>query len=407
MTRSPAKAAAGDDAAAKKAKKEQEKKEADEKAAVLAKTQQTFMANFDEGAKLAYDEFKNELDILKGSLPDGVTITEDNGGFGVTVAEGATAETIGSALGYMNQKSENSDAIKGQLQFWIGDLVNISVAKGIYANGAEAGRDISKQLLAKSGKSLSPSIIDNYRRMSERTPVRLRNPRADMSSYLLVSNMKTPKKGDKESEADFKTRVEQFESDREQLQTKLAAGDVKSHKDMKPLVEKLLIERGIKEAPSDTPKLSLVDYLTIYFQTSVALSDFLDTHTEGVVEYKKGEKIHTLTKDQLQEQFDDAKANLVNVFFKDKKGTYDFAALVRGYTEQEKEVIVNVNGDAVKQKTKVKTEVYPHPFWDIIEEAPAPAATTDSTAAPEAGAAATEGGSAPAETAPAEATANA
>lgn len=362
-----AKEKAEEEKARKEAEKEAQKKAEEEKRQLTLAKQDTFVTNISKGADLAASEFVNEMKELVEGLPEGISVEQRNGGYGLKICENTTSENIGSALGYMMQSQINNNFIGNQLHFFIGDLVSASVEQGIYETANEANKLISKLLEEKHGKRLSVGNIDAYKRMAERTPVELRNPRADATAYLAISNMKLPRKGDGESQDDFSKRLAAFEADRQGLQKKLAEGEVISRKEILKPVEDVLVKHGIKEKASG-PVTSIATHLAIFFHATVGLEELLSTHEEGVAVYvsetAETKTEYKLTKEQLESLRAESYAALVNSLYSTKK--HSAKDVFRGFVETVTQVPVtkDAEGNDVFEERKTKTPVYPAPFFD-------------------------------------------
>ena len=361
------------EAEAAKASKEAEKKakaEAEEKAkAELAQQQSLFVEKVQAGSDVAAAEFKEELKSLAGSLPDGVSIVEKDGRYGLAFDKETSKETVGEALGYLMQKEKNSNFIANQIQFWIGDTISAVTERGLFATAKEAAKHISDVMSKATGKLIQPASLDQYKRMAQRTPVELRNPQVDPTAYLAISIAKPPKKGEKEKEEDFKKRLSAFEADIIELQTKLSTGEITKRKDIVPLVSQVLVKHGIVVV-DDSPKISVTENLLTYFHASWALENLLDVHVEGSIQYKKGDDLITVTKEQMEEELEKAKANLSNIFYSSTKYSLKPEDYIRGYVETSKEVPVGKDGDGkpIKEMQKIKNLVYPEPFFKQEEE---------------------------------------
>jgi hypothetical protein len=362
---------------AEKAKKEEDKKnrEAEEKVKKekLALDQADFVGAFVTGADTAAEEFKAELETLASSLPDGVTVAKSGGGYGLVFDKDATKETVGKTLGYLQGKGANSSFIGNQIMFWVGDAISAATALGIYATAKEAGQHIAKFLSESTGKTVEPLSLDQYKRMAERTPAEYRNPKADPTAYLAISTAKAPRKEEKEKEEDFKKRLNAFESDRAELQKKLAVGELVKRKEIVPLVNELLIKHGMKDAPDPNKVvISLTEQLGAFFHATFALEELLDVHAEGVVKYKKGEEIITVTKDELETIRDTAKGHILNMMYRSEKLAIEPKDYIRGYIMKKAMVTIGKDADDkdIKQEENVKNFVYPLPFWKQEEAEP-------------------------------------
>lgn len=371
--------AAASEKEAKKAAREEEKKKEEEKKAAIAKRQGEFVSVVAEGASLAAEEFLQECQALGAGLPEGISITGKDGRFGINVAKGSSEETIGKALGYLAQKSENSTFLGNQLQFFVGDIVIATVENGVFQTAKDAGKAINK-MLEDQGKRLTIGNIDSYKRMAERTPVALRNPKADPTAYLAISNMKTPRKGDDESAADFKKRLAKFEKDREALQTKLANGEIIKRKDILPLVETVLIDNGLAEKKEENAGPTVSQMLAMFFHTSFALDNLVGLHEKGVAVYQNGEKLEKVTEATLTEMRDKCFADLSNALYTGKNFTSE--EVIRGYKKKttKEEVAKDADNKPIMEEKTVKIPVYPTLFCEPESSGEQAAATDEAKA---------------------------
>ena len=363
-----------EEAKAKKAKEKEEREAAEKKAKEeLAKRQDDFVSKVQAGKAAAENEFREEVQQLIDSLPEGASIvkSENGTGYGLVFAEDATQETIGQTLGYVLQKADNSSFIGNQLHFWVGDTISVAVNRKIYDTAKQAAAHIAKILSSVSGKNIEAPSLDQYKRMAERTPVEYRNPKADPTAYLALSSMKSPKKDEKESEENFKKRLESFEADRESVQQKLAVGELVKRKEVMPIVNDLLVKHGMRAAVDpNNPVISIGQQLQIFFHTSFALENLLGVHEEDKVIYKTGDKKIEVTKEELEAQRDSALANLTNALYTNTKSDIKPSDYIRGFvmTKAKVEVAKDGNGKAIMEEQNVKNYVFPLPFFDTTEE---------------------------------------
>ncbi len=362
-----------------KAKKEAEKKAREEeeakKKAELALTQQAFVEKVAAGADLAAQEFASELKALGESLPEGVTIVQHGAGFGIEFSSEATKETIGQTLGYTLQKADNSSFIGNQLHFWVGDIIGVAVARGFFDTAKEAAQYIAKLLSEKQGKTIEAPSLDQYKRMAERTPVEFRNPKADPTAYLAISAMKEPKKGEKETDDQFKARKAKFDEDRADVQKKLAIGEISKRKEVMPIVNGLLVKHGMKTAVDpDAPQISVSQQLQIFFHTTFALESLLGTHKEDMVIYKEGSDLIEVSKEDMEEKRAVALGHLVNMLYTNEKLGIKPEDFTKGYVMKKAKVEVakDAEGKAIMEEQNVKNLIYPAPFF-TVEKAEAPA----------------------------------
>ncbi len=357
-------------AEAKKAAAEAAKKEKEEKAAAQLTLQTGFVEKLAAGISTADSEFESELIGIKENLPTGVTVVQKGHGFGVVVDKTATQDDIGIAMGYLMQKSENSTLIGNQLQFWVGDMVVAVTESGLFATAKDAGKFISDLLLTNYGKTLTASNIDANKRMAQRTPIELRNPRADSTAYLYISNAKLPKAGSDESKEDFKKRLDAFNEDIANLQAKLATGEVLKRKDIIPFVDTTLIKHGLKDAPDPNSEPTVGQRLAQFFHATFALENLLDVHVKGEIHYKEGDKIVIVTKQEMEDVKSQAEAALTNVFYSSEKKGFTVKDICRGFVQTTKDIVIGKDSDGknITQPEVTETKVYPVPFFESPKE---------------------------------------
>lgn len=358
----------------KKKAREAEKEAKEKEAAELAVRQDGFIQHVAEGAESADNSFRDELLALKDALPEGIEITGDKQGFGITIAEGTSEGNIGKAVGELFVREQNSSLLAGQLQFFVGDLANACVEMGIYQSGIKAGKHISDFLAEKLGRKLSGRNVESYGRMAARVPVKFRNPRVDPTAYLAVSDAKMPKKDKEESLVDYAKREKKFIADRNKILAQLGKGEVQSRKDTLPLVEELLYTHGIKERPDpDAPAVKTTgDWLKQFFHASFGLDNLIGVHEEDKASYKFGEEIHHVDKAVLEALKAEAEDNLGNIFYTsgDIKPD-DYIAGTKVFIEKR---VVGTEADGKKAKiedVEVTKPVYPDAFFAVAEDAEA------------------------------------
>lgn len=333
----------------KEEEKERKKKAKEEAEAKLAKMRDIFGEGAVTGYSKAEDEFRSELENMRGSLPTGVTINMDEG-FGIEIEEGADASTIGEALGYLMASEGFASSKASVLQFLIGDAANRAMELGLYKSMRVAGEAISKQVFESASKKLSPRNIESYARMARTIPAALRNPDVDVTAYLALSDapriyseQKPPKKEEGESNEDYAARIkalkeqsEAYENERLSVAKHLRDGyievevevdgktekqrvELTSRKDVLPLVEKLKVNGGFVD-PDAAPKRTTGDWLKQFYHATFALENFEDIHKKGKVVYHTAESesatVEYSHKD-LVNMVEEAKNNLINIFFGD------------------------------------------------------------------------------------------
>ncbi len=355
----------------KEAEKTRLKKEEEDKAAQLALVQSSFTNAAKDGATVATQDFANELTELRNAMPEGIGFEEVGQGIGIRVDKDVSQETIGKAIGFLLQKEMNSSFVANQIQFWVGDLVRITVERGVFATARDASKSISDMLMSVHGKSLTPINIDAYKRMAERTPVEFRNSKADPTAYLAISNMKIPRKDEKESEADYKIRLSKFEEDRKELQAKLGSGEITKRKDIVPLVEQALVKHGLKQEKKE--ELSIGQHLALFFHATIGLEDLIGAHEEDKVVYTNGKSLVEVTREELEEIKAKSFAALSLALYSTKE--IPFKALIRGYVEKtvKEEVTKDASGKPVYEDKVTQIKVYPRCFFEKAE-----AGTSDS-----------------------------
>jgi ribosomal protein S10 len=373
------KAKALDEKEAAKKQKEEEKAKKEKEAAELALRQDATLKAVSEGADIAASQFISELEAMKSNLPDGVTIVKTGDGYSVALAEGATDESIGKALGYFIGAGKNSEALNNQIQFYIGDLAGEAVNKGLFKTSLEASKVIAGHLDAQ-GKRIAPGVIETYRRMAERTPAELRNPKADPTAYLELSRMKRPKKGEKETKEAFEKRKDAFDADILELQKKLADGTIETRKAILEPAQEIKYKHGIEERPNPNEvSLSTNDLLRI-----VVIGEIMLENCVGVYKDAEGKKVEDslcftdpenagqfvwVTEDELAKIIEEAKSSLMNILLIGKNHNVEEA--LQGFKKEEKEVPVGMNEEtkkAITEKRLVETPVILPVFFPVQKD---------------------------------------
>lgn len=350
-------------------KKKEEEKEAEKKAA--AEKEQKIIAHQTElapalqaGADTAAAEFKAQLADIGSRLPEGMKLVQTGEGFAIVADEKATDETLVTGMGYLIQSAMNNEFMAGVFQFTIGDLTNALVKREVYRTGKEAGEHVQK-LLANAGKKMAPSMISQYAKMAERVPAESRNPRVQPTAYLEVANIPIAKKGDKETDASFKERVNKINEGKAELLAKLAKGEVLERGGIVDEVKKLKEETGLTKIQEGG--FNLTETLKAFFFLKITKENFMDVHVEGVARFKQGDKTYDLTTEQVDQLLADTQSQLTNYYFTKKKEKLSFKDFVEGKKEN------IVKGGQVDSKGKKVdrhdvVEIYPEPFWSIEEE---------------------------------------
>lgn len=357
-------------AQAGKSKEEKEKEKAaaevaeKAKAEALAVRQGGIITNAKAGVDTAAGEFKGQVSTLIAAIPKSITMVNEGNGYGLKFSEETTDEEAGQALGYVIQSSINNEFMGNQLKFFIGDMIIWYTAKGIFATAKEAAEAVNA-LLPPTEQQV-PSMLDQWKKTAERTPIALRNSHVQPTAYLAVANMKLPKKGDKEEDAAFAKRLEGFKADRTALLEELSQGKKTKRADVLEPIEVLLVKHGLKDKKSDEDVVPIGNYYKIFFQTTIALEHFLSAHEKNKVIYKEGETKYQLTKEELEALRDEAQVNICNQVFADKKNEIEFKDIVTGEkTVMIKGVKSDGKGGAKKEDEEQILKVYPKPFWDV------------------------------------------
>lgn len=354
-----------------KAAKEAAKKAEEEKAKALEQRQNLFLVNASKGAEAAASEFADDLKSMRDSLPKGITIqVNDDQSFGLVIDENVSDEDLSNSLGYMVGSQENSEFMRGAYQFFIGAMANELVRRGVYSSMIKCGEALAKKL-SESGFRTSGRNIEGYARMDKRIPIELRNPKADPSAYLEISNIpygEKPKKEKDESKGDFEERQKEYvrqcdaiDKDRLKLAKMLKEGKmvgkdaegnevsiaVVSRKDILPIIKQTKIKHGLAKE-EDPNKKSLSDWARQYVEAELLLENFLGVHEKGfVLAYPAdddGKLVRKYSKEDLNTIKEEALNNLRNMFFGDK-----LDELIKGKRVVQVAVMEEVDG---KQKIK-------------------------------------------------------
>lgn len=344
-----------------KAKEEAERKK-EQEAAELAKRKEVSALKITEGASVARDEFVKELESLKEQLPESIKLIGEGNRTTIKVDE-ASEEELSRTFGFLTQKATNNEWLSNQVQFWVGDIVNSLTARGVYKTQKEAGEVVVKLTNA----AYSPSAISYYAKMADRTPVELRNVEVQPTAYLLIANAAIPKKGDKESDADFQKRLASFKEGRKELQEKLSNGEVTTRSGIEPHVEKFLIDQGLRK-PKDPNVVTTSELYKQLYHSTVALNHLLGVHEEGIAIYNDGETEHRLTEEQLEKIQSESLASLNNIFYSNKKLNATLRDFERGFIIQKKTKLVKKGEDgASKEEIEEQVKIFPEPFWNTKE----------------------------------------
>lgn len=346
-------------------KKEKEEEAAKEKAAAeeRAKRQEGFLAEAKTGADTAAGEFKETAKQLIENLPPSITLVQDGAGYGLNFAEDISDEDLSRGFGYMLQSAQNNQFLANQLQFWLGDMVILFLARDLFQTAKEAGAAVNK--LLPPSQQYAPSIMDQFKKMSERTPIALRNPHASPSAYLALANVKLPKKGDKEDQATYEKRLASFKEGREEMQKKLATGEWTTNKEVKAVLEDFEVKHGLKEKKSEE-----IIPIGFYFKQLYFAERGLELvgaqGVKGKTVYRDGDDKYELTEEELTDLRDGARSKLDAVFYSSNKDGYTFKDYLEGqFIQKVKGAKADGKGGAQKTEEEVAVPLFPKVFWEI------------------------------------------
>lgn len=362
--------AKGDKEAEKEAKaraKEEEKKKQEEENAIRVQRQEGILSEAKTGIETAAGEFKETAKNLIENLPSSITLVQEGAGYGLKFAEDISDADMAQGFGYLMQQGLNNQALANQIQFWLGDMVLLFLAKGIYVTAKEAGEAVNK--LLPEHMRYAPSMMDQFKKMAERTPIALRNPQASPSAYLALANVKIPKKGDKEDDASYQKRLAEFKSGREEMQKKLATGEWSTNKDVKEVLEDFEIKHGLKEKKSEEDLIPISFYFKQYFFAEMGLKLVGAQGEKGVTVYKDGDTKYELTEEELEDLRDKALAKLQNVYYSNTKEGVTFKDYENGFfIKKVKAVKDDGKNGAKKEDEEVQVKLFPSVFWEIKKE---------------------------------------
>lgn len=339
-----------------------------------------------KAASQADESLRDQLVDMKNHLPTGVGVhVDESGGFSMTFSEDSKEEDLASALGYFVGQERNNDFMKGAYQFMIGEIANELMKRGIYPSMIQCGKALSDKV-ASIGLSLPGRNIESYGRMAARIPESLRNPRADSTAYLVISDMpypKKPRKDDYKDKADFELATRQYEEAcklvdgaRSDLAGMLKKGEYSfkdedgkevtvpmlSKKDILPYVDKAKIELGLKEAPEEAKK-SAAFWLRQFYEATQFEYKFLGVHKEGVVRCHKkdGDGTVDLTVNDLAQLREQAINELTVIFFSDK-----LEVLQKGKEVRDVQVFEVKDGKSVAKKDADGKNVYEKKTFEVF-----------------------------------------
>lgn len=323
------------------AAKEKEKAEKEAAAAQIVVRQNLFLDGAVAGVQDAAGKFREELTGLKDSLPSGISVVvDDDGSFGLDISADVSDEDLSRSLGSMIGGQESNEFMRNAYQFFIGELANELVKRGVYPSMIKCGAALSSKLNAM-GIRLSPRNIEGYARMATRIPKELRNAKADPSAYLEISSIPypdKPKRAENESKGDFEARETEFhaakvkiDEDRLTLAKMLKEGKMVgkdkegnevtvpmvSRKDILPVVKEVKIKRGLVE-PDDPNKKSLADWARQFAEASLSLEYLKGCIKKDVVIGLPADDPHApreYTVKDLNDLIEEAKNNLVNMLW--------------------------------------------------------------------------------------------
>jgi len=360
---------------AAKAESEQAKKEEANQVKLakedLTNRQNIFLTAAANAITKADDSLSEQLVDLRNHMPNGIGLhVTDDGGFSMEFADDVKEEDIASALGYLVGQESNNEKLKGAYQFLIGELANYLVGKGVYPSMIQCGKALSDRVKTQ-GFTLTGRGIESYARMAARIPEALRNPRADSTAYLMLSDMPYPKKPSKAEYPDKaqlgvatkEWEVEAAKVDEKRLElaahlkkgtytSKLEDGsslevEMLTKRQIMGLVDKAKIDLGLKKETED--KKTATFWLRQYFEACEYFELFQGVHTKDaiVVKLKEGDGTKTLKLQDCADMKEEAKRELTVVFFGDKLPAYQ-----AGTEDREVQVFETVEGKQVKKADK-------------------------------------------------------
>jgi len=362
------------DAAAAQKKADKEKAEEQKKAAKEKSEQLQVVVNKNvtKGVSKADAEFEKSIVNLKTAIPKSIEVVAAGKGYGLKFGAATKKEEVGTLIGYLAATNDNTTALQGQVNFFLGDLINEGVLAGIYVSTIEASKAISKFLAETNNRDFKPRYLEQVARQAARTPFEMRNAKVMDTVYLELANVKRPTKGKEETEEAFTARKESFDKDLKKIYKDVAAGKITRRKDILAPVDEFKTKHGLKKAKDpDDNGFTKNDWLDQYFNADFGIRKLVGKHEEGVAIYEKGDNVYKLTKEQLVELRNEAQGHLTNLKFKDKA-----KEIIAGKHVEVKQVVTGKKGGKnITEDKTVETPVYA-PVWFAVEE-PEDPETTD------------------------------
>jgi hypothetical protein len=361
-------------AEAAKAKADEEKKAAAEakkqEKADLENRQNIFLVAASSAMSKADDDLREQLVDMKNHLPTGIGLhVSETGGFSMTFESDVKEADLASAIGYMAGQERNNSLLRGAYQFCIGELANELMKRGLYPSMIKCAAALSEKVAA-DGFNLNGRLIESYARMAVRIPEEMRNPKADSTAYLVVSDMPYPPKPsaakfpDKKelevAKAEWEKEKVKVDEERAYLAGLLKQGSytfkdedgkeitkpMLTKSDIQPMVDKAKVKLGLKKE-ADENKKTVSWWLRQFYEASMYWELFQGIHAKSVLRVRKAECVATfdLTKKDVETMLEQATLELQTIFFGDK-----FAAIKAGLEVREVQVMHEVDGKKVAKK---------------------------------------------------------
>lgn len=351
------------------AEKEQAKQAEEAAKQAIVQRRNVFLEAAERGVSMADDNLRDDIENMRKHLPTGVSVVfNDDASFGLTFGENVKEADLSASMAYFLGEDRNSKFMTGAYQFFIGEIANKLMESNLYGSMIQCGKALSERLLAQ-GIKLSGRNVESYARMAKRIPIELRNARAESTAYLAISDMPYPKKPVESSFAskdEFKEAMGAWEADKAQVdetrlklagylkagQVTVQEGDksvtaeVLTNKDILPYIKHAKIELGLLRE-EDANKRSVTDWLKQFFEMAVIGELFEGVHKQGVVRVheSEGEATRDLKAKEISELFDEAKAELINIFY-----GADLPGLQAGEVEREVQIYEEKDGKKTAKK---------------------------------------------------------
>lgn len=359
-------------AAAEEAKREKKEKarKAEEEKEQLAVRRNSFTEAVARSLATANDDLRNSFIEIKEALPEGIEVEATEGGsFGLRIDSSVTDEQLAGALGSFIGKERNTDYLKSAHQFFIGEIANEMVRRGIFPSMIKCGEALSERCKNEYGLRLGGRAFENYARMAARIPVEYRNQNADPTAYLAVSEIPYPKKPRRDEFAnqdDHKKALKVWEDDCASVdsarlriaailrdggyKTKGADGkeefvEVLSRKDVLPIIDETKIQLGLKKAPNPSER-SLNSWLRQYFDACTVLDLFKGVHAPDVVRVGIGAGSTDLSEEDLAVYKEEAYNKIIEILYPEDKRN----ELLAGERERQVQVYDEVDGKKIAKK---------------------------------------------------------